>query len=44
MPYEHINLLTVSSELAVKQIVEWLSGDGENDYEDYSFFTCPSRY
>ena len=34
-PYEHINLLTVGRDRAVKQLVEWLNGDGENDYEDY---------
>ena len=34
-PYEEVNLLAVVRSRAVKNIVLWLSGKGENDYEDY---------
>jgi len=34
-PYEHIDLLDMSKERAVKTLVDWLNGEGENDDDDY---------
>jgi hypothetical protein len=34
-PYEQVDLLHTSREAVVKTLADWLSGKGENDYEDY---------